>query len=69
VDYTKRDLAATALWLNKPTILAPNYQFNSVEMGDAMIEAAIAAVNGTSPEAAAEAAQKTIDQLRAQAAA
>lgn len=62
VEYTNRDLEATSHWLSAETTLAPRFQFNDLDIRSAVENATIAVVGGTSPEQAAAAAQKTIDQ-------
>jgi raffinose/stachyose/melibiose transport system substrate-binding protein len=62
--YTNKDLRATAHWLTAPTLLAPRFQFDDLDMRAAVENAAVAVVGGTAPEQAAEAAQKTVDQRR-----
>ncbi|MHB1535050.1 MAG: ABC transporter substrate-binding protein, partial [Acidimicrobiales bacterium] len=64
--YTEADLAATSVWLHRPTILAPNYQWTDLQMETAMAQATISVVGGTSPQQAAATAQNVIDQQRAQ---
>ncbi|MEV6343049.1 extracellular solute-binding protein [Actinoplanes sp. NPDC051851] len=64
VEYTNADLKALAPWLTKKTALAPRFQFSNLDVRGAVENATVAVVGGTSPEEAAEAAQKVVDQKR-----
>ena len=64
VDYTNPDLKALAPWLTRRTALAPRFQFSNLDVRGAVENATVQVVGGTSPEEAAEAAQKIIDQKR-----
>ncbi len=64
VDYTNRDLKATAPWLKRKTLLAPRFQFNDLDIRAAVENACTQVVGGTSPQQAAEAAQRIVDQRR-----
>ena len=64
VDYTNADLRHTAPWLEKKTLLAPRFQFNNLDVRAAVEASCVAVVGGTSPDQAAETAQKLIDQKR-----
>ena len=65
VEYTDRDLKATAPWLTKKTLLAPRFQFLDLDLRNAVENSAIQVVGGKQPEQAAEEAQKIVDQRRA----
>ncbi|HIZ35467.1 MAG TPA: extracellular solute-binding protein [Candidatus Ruania gallistercoris] len=62
VNYENEDLAATADWLEKDTMLAPRFQFNDLDIRNAAEQSCIDVVGGTSPEQAAEQAQQIIDE-------
>lgn len=64
VEYTNRDLKAISGWLNRETILNPIYQFTNLDISDAVTNAAVQVVGGTSPAQAAERAQQIIEQQR-----
>ncbi|WP_433829820.1 ABC transporter substrate-binding protein [Actinoplanes sp. CA-015351] len=62
VEYTNADLKALAPWLTKKTALAPRFQFSNLDVRGAVENATVQVAGGKSPEEAAEAAQKVIDQ-------
>ena len=62
VEYGNADLKRLAPWLTRKTALAPRFQFLDLDIRAAVEESTIKVVGGTEPEAAAEAAQKIIDQ-------
>lgn len=62
VDYRNKDLAANSAWLEKKTLLCPRYQFMDLDVLNAFDRAGMDVIGGTSPEQAAERAQKIIDQ-------
>lgn len=62
VEYTDPDLKALQPWLSKKTILAPRYQFNNLDVRNAVEASCTKVLGGTAPEAAAEHAQKIVDQ-------
>ena len=64
VDYTNADLKHTAPWLEKKTLLAPRFQFNNLDIRNAVEGACVAVVGGTSPDQAASQAQTVVDQKR-----
>jgi raffinose/stachyose/melibiose transport system substrate-binding protein len=64
VQYTNRDLKATEPWLNRKTLLAPRFQFNDLDIRAAVENAATQVIGGTSPQKAASAAHRIIDQKR-----
>lgn len=64
VEYTNPDLKAIAPWLEKKTLPAPRFQFNNLDIRAAVEGACTAVVGGTSPERAAEKAQRVVDQKR-----
>ncbi|WP_306207688.1 ABC transporter substrate-binding protein [Actinoplanes sp. RD1] len=64
VEYTNADLKSFEPWLTKKTLLAPRFQFVNLDVRSAVENAAVQVVGGTSPEQAAEAAQRVIDQKR-----
>lgn len=62
VEYTNKDLLATAGWLDKKTLLAPRFQFNDLDIRNAAEGACTAVVGGTSVEEAAAKADAVIAQ-------
>ena len=64
VDYTNPDLKHTAPWLTKKTLLAPRFQFNNLDVRNAVEGSCVAVIGGTSPQQAAEKAQTIVDQNR-----
>jgi raffinose/stachyose/melibiose transport system substrate-binding protein len=62
VQYTNQDLKATEPWLSRKTLLAPRFQFNDLDIRAAVENAATQVIGGTSPQKAASAAQRIIDQ-------
>lgn len=62
VDYTNPDLKRIEPWLTRNTALAPRYQFLDLDVEAAVEAACVAVVGGTSPEQAAEEAQKIVDE-------
>ena len=62
VDYTNADLKDLAPWLEKKTLLAPRFQFNDLDIRNAVEGACISVVGGADPAAAAKKAQAVIDQ-------
>lgn len=64
VEYTNADLKALAPWLTRKTALAPRFQFTNLDIRGAVENACVAVAGGTSPQQAADEAQKVIDQKR-----
>jgi raffinose/stachyose/melibiose transport system substrate-binding protein len=64
VEYTDRDLRATARWLDAPVILAPRFQFTNLDLRTAVENACVEVVRGVPPEQAAETAQGIVEQTR-----
>ncbi len=64
VQYSNKDLAKTAKWITRRTSLAMRYQFENLDVEHAVEGACIKVVGGTSPENAAESAQRVVDQNR-----
>jgi len=64
VAYTNADLKHTEPWLTRRTLLAPRFQFNNLDIRNAVEGACVAVIGGTAPEQAAEKAQTVIDQKR-----
>lgn len=62
VAYDNPDLAATAEWLERKTLLAPRFQFTDLDIRNAVETACIQVVGGTDPRRAAEDAQRIVDQ-------
>ncbi len=62
VEYTDPDLKALSPWLTKKTMLAARFQFNDLDIRNAVEGAAISVVGGADPGAAAKKAQSVIDQ-------
>ncbi len=64
VQYTDPDLKALEPWLSKKTLLAPRFQFNNLDIRAAVENAATEVLAGKSPQQAAAAAQRIVDQKR-----
>lgn len=62
VEYTNPDLKRLSPWLQKKTALAARFQFQNVDVRNAVEASATAVISGTSPEQAAAAAQKIVDE-------
>ncbi|WP_105566099.1 ABC transporter substrate-binding protein [Microbacterium halophytorum] len=62
VEYQNEDLQRIAPWLERELMLAPRFQFLDTDMRNAVEAAGLAAMTGTSPEQAAEDAQKIVDE-------
>jgi len=62
VEYDNEDLAALQPWVTANTLLAPRFQFNNLDIRNAMENSLIAVVGGDSPEQAAEQAQGIINE-------
>lgn len=62
VKYENPDLERIAPWLDKDLMLAPRFQFLDTDMRNAVEASGLAAMTGTTPEQAAEDAQKIIDE-------
>lgn len=62
VEYTNADLKKLAPWLDKELSLAARFQFNDLDIRNAVEGACISVVGGTEPQAAADKAQSVIDQ-------
>ncbi|BCW04265.1 extracellular solute-binding protein [Arthrobacter sp. NtRootA1] len=62
VEYTNADLKRLSPWLDKRTALAARFQFQNLDVRNAVEASATAVISGTSPEQAAEAAQKIVDE-------
>jgi raffinose/stachyose/melibiose transport system substrate-binding protein len=62
VTYENADLQQIAPWLEKNLMLAPRFQFLDTDMRNTVEAAGLAAMTGTSPEQAAEDAQKVVDE-------
>ncbi|MCD4849455.1 extracellular solute-binding protein [Arthrobacter sp. AK01] len=62
VEYTNSDLKRLSPWLDKKTALAARFQFQNLDVRNAVEASATAVISGTSPEQAAEAAQKIVDE-------
>jgi len=62
VEYTNPDLKRLSPWLQKKTALAARFQFNNLDVRNAVEASATAVISGTSPEQAAAAAQKIVDE-------
>lgn len=62
VTYDNPDLQATSDWLTKKTLLAPRFQFNDLDIRNAVESSTIQVVGGTDPQQAAEDAQRIVDQ-------
>ncbi|HET7474544.1 MAG TPA: extracellular solute-binding protein [Dermatophilaceae bacterium] len=64
VKYTNRDLKATQPWLTRNTMLAPRFQFLDLDLRAAVENSATEVMGGKDPAAAAESAQRIVDQRR-----
>ncbi len=62
VEYTNKDLLATAPWLERNTMLAPRFQFTNLDIRNAVEGAATAVVGGADIEKAAADAQAIVDE-------
>lgn len=62
VKYTNKDLNVMSPWLEKKTALAPRFQFENLDVRNAVEATATAVISGTSPQQAAESAQKIVDE-------
>lgn len=62
VQYDNEDLKRIQPWLTKKTLLAPRFQFIDLDMRNAVEATGLSVLNGTSPEQAAEAAQRIVDE-------
>jgi len=62
VEYTNPDLKRLSPWLQKKTALAARFQFQNLDVRNAVEASATAVISGTSPEQAAAAAQKIVDE-------
>ena len=62
VEYTNPDLKRLSPWLQKKTALAARFQFQNLDVRNAVEASATAVIAGTSPEQAAAAAQKIVDE-------
>lgn len=64
VEYDNKDVAAIQHWTEEKTLLAPRYQFSNLDMEHAVEGACTKVVGGSSPEQAADEAQKIVEQQR-----
>ncbi len=62
VEYTNEDLQKLSPWLTRNTALAPRFQFNNLDVRNAVEASATAVIAGTSPEQAAAEAQQIVDE-------
>lgn len=62
VEYSNADLKNTSPWLSKKTALAARFQFENLDVRNAVEASCIAVVAGTDPEKAAADAQVVVDQ-------
>ena len=62
VEYTNPDLQAISPGSRRRIHAAARFQFNNLDIRNAVEESCIQVVAGTDPEAAAEAAQSVIDE-------
>lgn len=62
VEYTNEDLQNLSHWLNKKTALAPRFQFQNLDVRNAVEASATAVIGGASPEQAAAEAQQIVDE-------
>jgi raffinose/stachyose/melibiose transport system substrate-binding protein len=64
VSYSDPDLKHLSPWLTKKTLLAPRFQFNNLDIRNAVESACVNVVGGMPPEQAAQQAQTVVDQKR-----
>ena len=57
-------LVGSGEWLTKKTLLAPRFQFNNLDIRNAVEGACTAVIGGTGVQQAADQAQTVIDQKR-----
>lgn len=62
VTYDNPDLQATSPWLDRNTLLAPRFQFNDLDIRNAVENACVQVIGGADPQKAAEDAQRIVDQ-------
>lgn len=62
VTYTNKALKDTGIWADKKVFLAPRFQFLNLDIRNAVEDAFLAVAGGKDAKAAAEDAQKIIDQ-------
>lgn len=62
VEYTNQDLKNLSPWLEKKTALAPRFQFQNLDVRNAVEASATAVISGTDPEQAAAEAQQIVDE-------
>jgi raffinose/stachyose/melibiose transport system substrate-binding protein len=62
VTYENPDLMRIAPWMDKNLLLAPRFQFLDTDMRNTVEATGLAVMTGTSPEQAAEDAQKIVDE-------
>lgn len=62
VNYTNKALKDTGIWAEKRVFLAPRFQFLNLDVRNAVEDAFLAVAGGKDAKAAAEDAQKIIDQ-------
>ncbi|MDF9276230.1 extracellular solute-binding protein [Arthrobacter sp. EH-1B-1] len=62
VEYTNEDLQKLSPWLSRNTALAPRFQFNNLDVRNAVEASGTAVIAGASPEQAAAEAQKIVDE-------
>lgn len=64
LTYGNADLQALSPWLTRKTMLAPRFQFNNLDIRNAVEGACVKVVGGAEPATAATDAQKIVDQKR-----
>lgn len=62
VEYQNPDLQALAPWASKRTLLAPRFQFVNLDIRSAIENSLVAVATGSTPEQAAEEAQKLVEE-------
>ncbi|MGO1284954.1 MAG: ABC transporter substrate-binding protein, partial [Brachybacterium sp.] len=62
VEYENPDLQALSPWISKNTLLAPRFQFIDLDIRSAIENSLIAVATGSTPEQAAEEAQKLVEE-------
>jgi raffinose/stachyose/melibiose transport system substrate-binding protein len=62
VTYENPDLEALSPWLERNTLLAPRFQFNDLDLRNAVENSCVEVVAGAAPQEAAAKAQQIVDQ-------
>ena len=62
VEYENPDLQALSPWISRNTLLAPRFQFIDLDIRSAIENSLVAVATGSTPEQAAEEAQKLVEE-------